>query len=285
MRVEEMYRIAPFIIARLDEYSVVQNNLNITILTDERMVRFFLFLDEHKDYNVSSQMLGHYFGDDIDPATKFLLDNKLMEKVIEKNTQFNNVQIFSNDAIALESIKNNSLGVAYALQQNSLIDYDGFQDCCWNGKENDLFIFFLNPFNLKALAQITEKVRQHNLLSRMVFSYNNMVYFSNYYKREWYNPCPQCFFSHLESSLRCASKLQSGASFQTIMDLIYNRTPVFNVKNIITPYMAMPLVNEILSDLTISDNYNITGVKYYDFNQRRFIYDNAIHWELCDCYE
>lgn len=85
MRVEEMYRIAPFIIARLDEYSVIQNNLNITILTDERMVRFFLFLDEHQDYNVSSQMLGHYFGDDIDPATKFLLDNKLMEKVIEKN--------------------------------------------------------------------------------------------------------------------------------------------------------------------------------------------------------
>ena len=137
----------------------------------------------------------------------------------------------------------------------------------------------------KKILIIVNSYADCNIVSRLGFYYNHNLFLSNYYKTEWYNPCPICFFGNLESSLRGKSKAFNTTSFQTLMDLIYKREPKFEIKNNFSNYSILLFVNTLLDELNYINNSHVNNVKYIDFNRNIVISDQSIHWELCDCYE
>ena len=74
-------------------------------------------------------------------------------------------------------------------------------------------------------------------------------------------------------------------SFQSILDIIYKRHPDFNVENKFTNYSIKGLVNLLLDQIDIKNNAVINNVYSIDFINNIVSVDEAMHWELCDCYE
>lgn len=281
----DTYKVYPFVITKWEDYAIIQNCNNITILKDQEMIRFFESMDAESSLVISEGELNHHFPQSTDSAMSFMICNKLMCKVKVANRYFENLLFLTNDLICYNSFIYNSEGCEISSDAVYIEDFATLPEEYWHEHRNDLIIFMLNPFSLKMLEKVVNIVREYNITTRVVFSYNNNVYFSNYYKPEWYNPCPKCFFAHLEGALRCASHLQDAPSYQTIIDLIYTRSPAFPIYNRFTPHIVVPIISELLKDVPINDNYNVNGVKIYDISKRKINYDNIIHWELCDCYE
>lgn len=277
-----MFKIYPFIITNYDDMSVLQNSINTVILKNKDMIDFFNWVDAKAEYEVSIQKISGFFNEITDDAIEFMKSNNLIEIITPKKISFKNVVVVSNDVTFLNSIKFNSGGhrenFIYEELQDNLSDYK------IKGND-DLYIFFLNPFNYKRFTELVNIVRNNNVLCRFAFYYNYNIFLSNYYKKDWVNPCPLCFFGNLESSLRGKYSALNTVSFQTLLDLIYKKDPKFQIENLFTNYSISPLVNVILNELDINDNSLINNVQYIDFNKNIVLMDEAIHWELCDCYE
>ena len=99
-----------------------------------------------------------------------------------------------------------------------------------NGFDSEgLYFIIQNPFDYIDFVNITDNLRELQAYTVVCFAYNSTLYMSNLYKKEWYNPCPKCFFSNIETSLRAKSKVTANATFQTIVYLIYNKETSFQV--------------------------------------------------------
>lgn len=276
------YRIFPFIITDCEEYSVIQNANNTVILKDSLMISFFHWVEKNVEYNINKEQLSEFFKEEVDEAILFMKNNSLLNDLILINMEFEKMTVVSNDKTFIESMKFNSMGrdenITYELLPRDISDFH------INNTE-DLYIFFLNPFNYRYYIELVNIVKECNIVSRFGFYYNHSIFLSNYYKREWYNPCPICFFGNVESSLRGMSKASNTISFQTLLDLIYKKDPKFEIKNNFTNYSILTLVNTLLDELNYIDNTHINDVKYIDFNRNIVMSDQSMHWELCDCYE
>lgn len=276
------YKIFPFIITDCEEYSVIQNAKNTVILKDSLMISFFHWVEKNVEYNINKVQLSEFFKEEVDEAILFMKNNSLLNDVILINMEFEKITVVSNDKIFKDSMKFNSIGrdenITYELLPKDINDFH------INNTE-DLYIFFLNPFNYRHYIELVNFVKECNVVSRFAFYYNHSIFLSNYYKKEWYNPCPICFFGNVESSLRGASKASNTVSFQTLLDLIYKKDPKFEIKNNFTNYSILTLVNTLLDELNYIDNTHINDVKYIDFNRNIVMSDQSMHWELCDCYE
>lgn len=276
------YRVFPFLITNYEEMSVIQNYKNIVIIKDIEMINFYNWIDSNEIYKVSTDQINEIFNERTEQAIEFMLNNYLIDKIKPKIINFENVRIVSNDEVFINSMKFNSIG------HNEKFIYElSPRDFCEFEVNNllDLYIFFLNPFNYKYYARLVNIIKENNVLSRFSFYYNNSIFLSNYYKKEWYNPCPLCFFGNVESSLRGKSKILNTVSFQILLDLIYKKDPAFEIQNTFTNYSILIFVNTLLNDMDIIDNSQINNVQYIDFNRNIVLADQAIHWELCDCYE
>lgn len=272
----------PFLITELDENIVLQNVHNIYIIKDKAMIELIKYLDENGVQIIDKELLDRFFIDKIDAATKFLVGNKIIEKVKAKAINYDKVRIFSNDNIISKSIEFNSSGIQKKILLHEIND---ISDDSIHEMKEDLCVLILNPFNYHLMTSLISKFQKENILVRVCFYYNNKFYLSNYYKREWYNPCPLCFFAHLESCLRSESKHYNTTSFQTILDLIYSKKPMFNIQNLFTNYAALSVVQSILRGIENIDNKDIIGIIAIDINSNTLVYEQALHWELCDCYE
>lgn len=277
-----MFKIHPFIITNYDDMSVIQNSLSTVVLKNAEMINFFNWADSNAEYNVSLEKLNSFFKDETDTAIEFMKANKLIGITVSKNINFENVVIVSNDKTFLNSMKFNACGHFENFIYEDLPD--NFNEFKINNPD-DLYIFFLNPFNYKYYSELVSIVKEHNTLCRFAFYYNHSIFLSNYYKKEWGTPCPLCFFGNLEASLRGKSKELSTVSFQTLLDLVYKKDPQFKIENSFNNYSILIFVNIILNELKIKDNSYINNVQYIDFNRNTVLMDQAIHWELCDCYE
>ena len=276
------YRVFPFLITNYEEMSVIQNYKNIVIIKDIEMINFFNWIDSNEIYKVSIDQINELFNDRTEQAIEFMRNNYLMDKIRPKIINFENIRVISNDETFINSMKFNSIG------HNEKFIYELLPRDFHEFEVNnilDLYIFFLNPFNYKYYTELVNIIKENNVLSRFSFYYNNSIFLSNYYKKEWYNPCPLCFFGNVESSLRGKSKVLNTVSFQTLLDLIYKKDPAFEIQNTFTNYSISIFVNTLLNDMDIIDNSQLNNVQYIDFNRNIVLADQAIHWELCDCYE
>ncbi|MBU3228910.1 McbB family protein [Clostridium algidicarnis] len=276
------YKVFPFIITNYEKTSVIQNSLNTVIVKDEQMICFFNWVDSNSVYNVSKDHLIRIFKEETCEAIEFMKFNHLIDEVNEKNIKFKNVTVVSNDEVFINSVKFNSDGHSEKFIYELLpMDFNEFKIT----NPQNLYLFFLNPFNYKYYSELVNVIRNNNILSRFGFYYNHSLLLSNYYKKEWCNPCPLCFFGNIESSLRGMYKGSTAVSFLTLLDLIYKKDPGFVIKNTFSNYSISMFVNTILNDIVITDHSHINNVKYIDFNKNIVLLDQAIHWELCDCYE
>lgn len=276
------YKVFPFIITNYKENSVIQNALNIVIIKDTQMINFFNYIDTNAEYNINTEQLRKLYKDRVDEAIEFMKINRLIDEVHPKNIKYKDITVVSNDEIFINSMRFNTIG----LNEKFIFEFlpennDKFKI---NYPDN-LYIFFLNPFNYKYYVELVNVIRDNNILSRFGFFYNQSIYLSNYYKKEWNNPCPLCFFGNIEATLRGKSKAYNTVSFQTILDIVYKKDPSFKIENVFTNNSILPFVSVLLAQLYIYDNSLINNVQYIDFNNNIVLSDQAIYWEMCDCYE
>ena len=149
----------------------------------------------------------------------------------------------------------------------------------------DVLIVFLNPFDLKTMNELTEEIKKKNLLVKFIFAYNNKIYFSNFYKKSWCNPCPMCFFYELESQLR-GENSEDQISFQTMIDVLYEQKAQFSV------HLPLDSIDYIHIICLLSKYFNKEIKSYYydevlelDLADYKVSEDTAYHWGYCDCYE
>jgi len=282
VEVYKMYKILPFLITDIGEMAVIQNAVNTVVIKEVKLVEFFTKIDNESDLSFDMDLLKDYFGDRYEDVVAFLLTNKLMVENTIRKIEYEKVSVVSNDSCFMNSIKFNSEGIEEKIEfvQINKLKYD-----LESYDSRNLFVIFLNPFDFRMMSEIVETLREKNALMCVAFYYNHKIYVSNYYKKEWYNPCPLCFFSNLEGSLRGQSKSMNTVSFSTLLDLIYQKNPGFEVNHKFRNYEIMPLVDTIINDLKIENSRKVNSVRYIDFSRNSIMNDEALHWEVCDCYE
>jgi McbB family protein len=276
------YKIIPFLITNYDDKSVVQNSENLVILKDKNMIDFLNWCDENAVYEVKREQVENFLKDRTSDGIKFMIDNNLIYLIKGKPVDYKDIVIYSNDDVFLDSMKFNAKGYDRKFLYKKLaVDNTNVG----NLKKGNLYIIFLNPFNFRYFSEVVGSFREQNILCRFAFYYNNKIYITNYYKREWYNPCPLCFFGNLEASLRGMSAAYNTVSFQTLLDLIYKKDAKFQVKNNFSNYDMMLLTETLLYSLEIKNMSNINNVYYVDIKDHSVYSDSAMYWELCDCYD
>jgi McbB family protein len=276
------YKIYPFLLHNFeDNQLVVQNMKNIVLLHHKDMIEFFYELDKYSYQSLNTVLLSKYFGKKTNDALQFLIDNQLIFEEKNHSLIYKTVNIFSNDECINKSLKFNLEGSEKKINFFQVDIYDMLK-LDYSNKSEDLNIFILNPFNYKEIVELTSYLKKVNLMFQMIFYYNNYFYISNYYKEEWMNPCPCCFFSKIESELRAESQMGIN-TFQTIMDLIYKREPMFQTEAILQPCNILPLINIIKKQISSFDESLLKLVNSLDINTSRVTVDVAMHWELCDC--
>lgn len=277
-----MFKILPYIITAIDDYAVIQNAQNTVVVKSIPLIEFFKKYDSETHLYFSKEDLKMIFIDEADIIIKFMIDNKLLRLESPRNISYKKVIFCSNDSTFIESAKfnlNSRDTVMEFISLNELIECELLPDA------DSLYIVFLNPFNINVLSKVVDSLNCMNALMKVGFYYNNMIYASNYYKREWNNPCPKCFFSNLEGTLRGRSKGTKTVSFATLMDLIYKKEPLFNIHAKLENNDLLPLIDILNDDLRSDQNSQANLVNMIDFNKRIVWTDKAIYWEVCSCYE
>ena len=152
-------------------------------------------------------------------------------------------------------------------------------------KNTDLLIVFFNPFNLDKMNQIDLFAKKKNILVKFIFPYNNKIYFTNFYKKSWYNPCPMCFFYMLESQLRGETE-ENNINFQTLLDLLYAQKAIFDIHLPLDSSVYLQIIYHLARYLRNMPDDNkldeVLEICLKDFSVNR---DIACHWGYCDCYE
>lgn len=282
---EEVYSIKQFIMIEVKEGIVIQNEISFTLLEDDRIISFFKMIDEENRLLVSRELLDSYFGNETNDVIEFLIQSNLISQVVQRK-KYKRIKVYTNDKIIFESFKFNTadieeeIKVEYSYNCKDKIDK-------LNGDNSDkecLYVVVLNPFDYIDFIRIVDKLSSLNLYTVIGFAYNSKFYMTNLYKKEWYNPCPKCFFSQLEASLRSKARSTNQPTFQTIVDLIYNKEISFQTCVPTNRQNVMPLIFEVIGYRKSDVNATSNRVTKIDL-QGEVNYDQSIHWELCDCFE
>lgn len=276
------FDVIPFLIINYEEFSVAQNYKNINIINDKSLIKLLNRIDTEQISQISEELIFEYFGSRSEEAIKYMLDKSLICEKAEIILKYNKIILCSNDEKFLESFKYNSEGINIDIEYYKLDDKYNIDKPC---NSDELYLFFLNRFNYKNYKNLVKIIKEKNILAKISFFYNNKIYVSNYYKKSWYNPCPLCYFSHVESSIRAHSELASQISYQTILELIYKEDIDFKIENKFSNSDILVLINTIIDEIKNIRNVRENEVKSIDYMSNSISYDTAIHWELCDCYE
>ncbi|MQQ29130.1 McbB family protein [Streptococcus mitis] len=280
------YNIYQFVITDFKKYLVVQNCKGITIIKDKKIISFFKQLDKDNRLCISQSFLEEFFGSDTASIVEYLMDSSLIYKEINKE-RFKKIRILSNNEdFILSAEYNNKNSSSYIVENRIIGSSSNFLEYLKNisGVDESLFIISLLPFDYSDFLKIVNIMSEKDVMCAFVFSYNNSLYLTNIYKKTWYNPCPKCFFAHLEASLRSYSRATGTVTFQTVIDLLYNN----KVKYSPTLPLTSVLTLEILSELFKIEKTDLNELssRIVQVNEETGIsYDCAIHWELCDCFE
>ena len=151
--------------------------------------------------------------------------------------------------------------------------------------KEDIVVVFLNPFELQDLEKLVNVMQSKNVICKFIFSYNNKIYFSNFYKKDWSNPCPLCFFYEIESRLR-GDEGESHINFQTIIDLLYGENIQFKSELPLEKEAYLNIVFYLAQTIqNVSNQYKVDEIAELNLDNYEIKRDIAYHWGYCDCYE
>ncbi|MGT2910754.1 McbB family protein [Streptococcus cameli] len=278
------YRIKQFILFDIDDSLAVQNMDGFTVLKNPKMISFFKVLDDENRLDLEEHYLKNFFGEEWEQSVQFMLESKLIEEN-EIKKPYKYINIFTNDKVIFESLRFNIDDCSFEksiifLEQDELVkEISQFE------LAEALNIFILNPFDYIYFLKLVSYIIETNIYCVFCFGYDTALYITNIYKNDWNNPCPKCFFSNLESSLRAKNKVNGHPNFQTIIDLIYNKKVFFKGQIPLSKRVLLPVINE-LCEVIENKNLNESSARIKKcYLNGEVEYDIAIHWELCDCLE
>lgn len=276
-----MYKVEPFIWYDLDEGKAIFQTRNSTVVVTNKNIRDFLVaLEERKILNVDEIILNQYLGKmDHEKIVNFLVEQKILRIEEERKVCIKRTLILSNDIKFNKSIDLNLSDTNDLL----FVDKGKLQEI--EVKKTDLLLVFLNPFELKEMEKLVEIVKNKDIICKFVFSYNNKVYISNFYKKSWYNPCPLCFFYEIESQLR-GEQGENTINFQTIIDLLYAENILFKSVLPLNQVDYLQIVYILSKYICFTpENYKLDEVVELNLSDYNIRKDIAYHWGYCDCYE
>lgn len=273
-----MYKIQPYIWQDIIEGQTIFQTKNSTVVITNKKLRDFLVkLESEQIIELDDSIFDLYF-DEMEKVKviSFLLENGILREKIYKKMCIDQIVILSND-------DNFSKSMLFNLNEIKVIRVDEIKT--FKFKKDDLLIIFLNPFSLDLLKRITHFIKTKNLISKFIFSYNNRIYFSNFYRQSWYNPCPLCFFYALESQLR-GENSENNINFQTIIDILYAQKAEFSI-NLPLDSSAYLQIVYVLSKYfnKLPDDRQLDEVLELNLKDYSISKDIAYHWGYCDCYE
>lgn len=276
-----MYKIQPFIWQKIDkDTTVFQTKSTTVVITNSKLSNFLIEIEKQHLLELDGNYIKTKFLEaEEDEVINFLLKNKLLKLEKKKQWKVSKIVLLSNDHKFEESFEYNVKN-SYKVE---VINLDLFRNMQFN--DSDLLVVFLNPFNLKTMNDLTQKIKEKNVLVKFIFSYNNNIYFSNFYKKSWNNPCPMCFFYELESQLR-GENSENSINFQTLIDILYEQEVQFSSH---LPLSEMDYVHIIclLSKYLGEEirNYYFDEILELELENYKVNKDTAYHWGYCDCYE
>lgn len=276
-----MYKIQPYIWNDIkDEQTIFQTKNSTVIITNSNLRNFLINIEKNNILEVNEQMFDEAFGKEEKlRVIDFLLQQKILKKEEQRDPHINRVIFLSNDSKFIESVKYNLEGIYELL----VITYEKFKE--FQFKNTDFLIVFLNPFELKIMENLVDISKKRNVLCKFIFSYNNKIYFANYYKRSWYNPCPLCFFGAIESQIRGEDN-DNNINFQTIIDLLYAKNILFKSELPLDKLTYLQIIYILSSYMgEIPENYKLDEVLELNLSNYSVRRDIAYHWGYCDCYE
>ena len=284
------YKVDQFTFFKMSEKEyVLQNSSGISIINNSKLIKFFLELDYTNRLEISDEDIQGSFGSEKDNAKNFLLSNNMIREIVKKTAYDKVIYIANNDSIQ-NSLIFNSEGHELDIDIR-LIKKKKNVPKSISILENDkdaLYIIILNPFDYHFFLEICDYFSSMNVRYLVSFTYNSKYYFTNIHKKDWYNPCPKCFIAHLISSLRAKSKVNNITTFQTIIDIIYNKNISYDIYLPVSNINTLAVIAKLLSfsnhktALSIDDLSNEIVSVNLDGD---IDYDQAIHWEICDCLE
>jgi|GEM_PF-963154 len=281
------YVIDQFIVVNLENSAAIQNSTGLNIIHDEHLKKFFTLIDESNRLYIDDNFLFDFFGKKTDSVLKFLIEKKMIYTIPEKQT-YKEIEFFTNSDIMYSSISFHSKNSNLPSRVNLCDSYDNMfkQINTVKPTENKLIVVVLNPFDYINFIKISDLLHNLNVPHCISFCYNSRMYISNIHKKEWHNPCPKCFFSLIESSLRTYNKMTSAITFQNIIDLIYNKKVDYNPEIPLNYRNSLVITYRLFKfdkfDININDLSKTTEEVSLD---DQITFDNAIHWEICDCFE
>lgn len=275
-----MYKVQPFIWQKIGENKIFfQTQYSSVIVTDNKLGDFLIEIEQKNILELDKKYIESHFIHETDSVISFMIQNGLLKEKVKKNFLIERLVILSNDNFFLESAQMNLKDI-YTIVWIREQDKEQF-----TFEKNDLFIIFLNPFNLEKMNQLTSFVKERNVLVKFIFPYNNKIYFTNFYRKSWYNPCPMCFFYMLESQLRGENE-ENNINFQTIIDLLYSQKATFDIHLPLDSSVYLQIVYNLVRYLRkIPDDYKLDEVLEICLEDFSVNKDIACHWGYCDCYE
>ena len=280
------YEVDQFILLDLDkEGKGIQNSNGFTILKDKRIYKFLKSIDLENRLELTDKRLSDAFGDEKKSITNFLLDTKIISKKPMIST-YNSIKVLTNNLLLEDSIEFNKEGSSIKFECSAVDSSQAIVDKIKTTtfSNDELIVVALIPFDYIDFVNINDKLQHLNIPYMFCFSYNSQIYISNIHKQDWYNPCPKCFFSQLETSIRGYGDNTANTTFQTIVDLLYAKKIKFDPDLPVTYRNIIYLTQKILS----LDKQNIEreSATITSINLNGSVSsDEAVHWELCDCFE
>lgn len=277
-----MYKVNTFLLSKIanDQY-VLQNGKATVIIKSKKLVSFLEVIEKERMQYLTIDIIKNYFEDQTDDAVNFLLENLI---ICETKKETKGIKCKEKVLIYNDIIFKNYFEATFKDQNFRYIHSNVYEQYSYS--KNDVVIIFLNPFNLKKYADMCNYFRDRDLIFKMIFFYNHAIYISQYHKKEWYNPCPMCFFYNLETQLRGGINSRE-INFQILIDMIYKQTPLFQIESKLQSKDYINVMYIFANHFNNGEDISsfINKVYEIDLASLRINEDVCYHWEACDCYE
>lgn len=254
------------------------------VITNKELIDFLKDCEERHLKKVEYNYISNFFGDLSDEVIKFLNQNRIIEQSENiTNLEVDSVIVISNDKKFLAEFEYVTQDMEKQVEYLSMEEYKRIKE---KKTEHTICVIYMNPFSLEKYIDISNFFLNENIMVKMSFYYNHSIYISNIYKKEWYTPCPKCFFYSLESKLRAGNSYNT-LNFQTIIDLLYENNPRFEIEGTVMTKDMLSVIMIMIKDLFYKGDANdiLQRVVEYRLEDGSINEDVSYHWELCDCYE
>lgn len=281
------YLVDQFVLFEFDNTVGIQNSTGFTIIKDTRIINFFREIDQDNRRSIHDYQMKDFFEDEQEEIISFLVDNNLIT-VVPTKKNYDEIFFITNNPVVHDVIEYIQVGSYLPIVSNKIIptrEILGFIQQSPISKKV-LVIISLIPFDYNTFLQLNDYLHKNNFMYVFSFSYNSKIYITNIHKRDWYNPCPKCFFSQLEASLRAYNRNTSEMTFQSIVDLVYSKKISFNPDLPLTNRNILNFMFNLFTFDTKEEDINNLANRIIELNlYSTTVYDQAVHWELCDCFE